>query len=122
MNLYERIGGDKTIEKLVTTFYQHVLFDPELKPFFKDSSIDRLKEMQRVFFRLALGGPTSSETKSLYAAHAGRGIERKHLVRFTEHLLNTLREIGVEESDAQEIYRRISTYSDEVLGESSVDG
>jgi hemoglobin len=78
--------------------------------------------MQRAFFSVALGGPEPDEKISLYEVHQGRGIQVKHLTRFTEHLMNTLREIGVEETDANKIYQRIATYSNDVLGESSVDG
>ena len=122
MTLYEDIGGASTIESLVTAFYQNVLLDPMLQPFFADTSIEKLKRMQKAFFSIALGGPVPTSSISLYEAHAGRGIERRHLTRFTEHLLATLREIGVEEVDAQKVVETVSTFSDEVLGESSVDG
>jgi hemoglobin len=120
--LYEKIGGAETIEKLVVAFYQNVLSDPLLLPFFDHTSMDKLQQMQRAFFSIALGGPEPEVAISLYAAHRGRGIERKHLTRFTEHLVKTLGEIGIHEEDAQEIYRRIALYSDEVLGESNYGG
>jgi hemoglobin len=120
--LYERIGGAPTVDKLIVSFYQHVLADPLLLPFFEHSSIEKLTCMQKAFFSVALGGPEPSEKISLYDAHQGRGIQIKHLTRFTEHLMDTLREIGVEEQDAKRIYDRIATYSNEILGESSVDG
>ncbi len=120
--LYELIGGAETIEKLVVAFYQNVLGDPMLQPFFKDVSIDKLRQMQQAFFSIALGGPEPEFEISLYQAHQGRGIQRQHLTRFTEHLINTLAEIGIEEDRAQKVYERIAMYSDEVLGETAVDG
>ena len=121
-SLYEKIGGRRNIEKLVTAFYQNVLADPMLQPFFENSSIEKLERMQRAFFTIALGGPTPEEEVSIAAAHRGRGIERKHLTRFTEHLMATLKEVGIEEENAQQVYREIAMYSDEVLGESAEDG
>ncbi len=120
--IYERIGGEQSIANLVTAFYQNVLADPMMQPFFGHTSIPKLEQMQRAFFTIALGGPAPKFAISLYEAHRGRGIERQHLTRFTQHLLATLREIGIEESDAQNVYARIATYADEVLGESTVDG
>jgi truncated hemoglobin YjbI len=119
--LYDRIGPEN-IERLVVAFYQNVLSDPLLRPFFEETSIEKLQRMQIAFFTIALGGPAPDAAISLYDAHRGRGIERKHLSRFTEHLMKTLHDIGIEESDAHKVYERIATYSDEVLGESSVDG
>ena len=120
--LYDKIGGAETIDNLVVTFYQHVLSDPMMLPFFENTSMEKLQEMQRAFFSIALGGPEPDVEISLYTAHRDRGIERKHLTRFTEHLVSTLREIGIEEDSAQEIYRRIATYSDDILGDPGVDG
>lgn len=120
--LYERIGGEPTIDKLVGAFYQHVHSDPLLSPFFENTSMEKLRTMQKAFFSIALDGPEPGVEISLYEAHRDRGIERKHLTRFTEHLIDTLREIGIEEADAQKVYQRIGTYSDEILGDPASDG
>ena len=120
--LFEQIGGQPTIDKLITAFYQKVLADPLLQPFFEQSSIEKLTSIQKVFFSVALGGPEPDKKFSLYEIHQGRGIQVKHLTRFTEHLMETLLEIGVKEQDAKNVYERIATYSNDVLGESSVDG
>lgn len=120
--IYEQIGGNHTIERLITAFYQRVLADPLLSPFFETTSIEKLKKMQAAFFTIALGGPDPEMDISIYEAHRGRGIQRQHLTRFTEHLVETLREIGIEAEHATKIYQRISVYSDDVLGDTSVDG
>lgn len=120
--LYEQIGGEPTIDRLVSTFYKNVLSDPILMPFFEQTSVEKLTKMQKAFFAIALGGPDPDMEVRLYEAHRDRGIERKHLTRFVEHLIETLKEIGIEEKAATKVYERIATYSDEVLGDSSVDG
>lgn len=120
--LYELIGGEDNIRKLVTAFYQRVLNDPLLQPFFEGVSVDKLQRMQVSFFSIALGGPEPPFVISLSDAHRGRGIRSDHLTRFTQHLLGTLEEIGIEEKAAQRVYERIGTYSNEILGESNVDG
>jgi len=120
--LYDRIGGEPTIEKMVTAFYQRVLADPLLAPFFENTSIEKLGKMQIAFFRIALGGGEPDKMPSLYASHRGRGIKSVHLSRFTELLVETLKEVGIDEADAQKVYERIATYSNDVLGETSVDG
>ena len=120
--LYEQIGGEETIDRLISSFYRHVLADSILAPFFVNSSIEKLEKIQKSFFSVALGGPEPDTKISLYEIHRGRGIESKHLTRFTEHLIGTLREIGVDEKAAVEVYQRISTYADDVLGEPTSDG
>ncbi len=123
LTLFEKIGGTETIDKLITAFYQRVLADPQLAPFFAETSIDKLKRMQVTFFSIALGGPEPEGLNvSLYESHQGRGIKREHLSLFTQHLLETLEGIGVNRKDAVKVYERISTYSNEILGDTTVDG
>ena len=120
--IYEQIGGAKTIDKLIGTFYRHVLADPLLSPFFQNTTIEKLERMQKSFFAIALGGPDPKIEISIYEAHRNRGIKRQHLNRFTEHLMNTLREVGVDEENATKVYQRLSIYADDVLGEAAEDG
>ena len=63
--LFERVGGEQTIAEVVYNFYERVLADPELKPFFKNTSMDKLRRMQREFFSAALDGPIKYTGKPL---------------------------------------------------------
>jgi hemoglobin len=119
--LYEKIGGAETVDKLVATFYKKVLSDPILMPFFKNTSIEVLTNMQKAFFAVALGGPVPDSRSSLLEAHRGRGIESNHLRLFTDRLLETLLEIGIEQRDAEKVHDRIAAYSKEVLGETPAE-
>lgn len=120
--LFEKIGGTPSVELMVTAFYQRVLADPLLSPFFENTPIEKLEKMQVSFFTIALGGDEPDKMPSISAAHRGRGIESKHLARFTELLVDTLEEVGISEADSKAIYQRIATYSNDVLGDSAVDG
>lgn len=120
--LFEEIGGYASVEALIDRFYERVLADPMLKPFFENTDVDKLLRMQTAFFSLALGGPEPKFEISLYEAHQGRGIGVEHLTRYTEHLIETLNEVGVREEQMQRIYERISTFSNDILGETSIDG
>ncbi|QEG22810.1 group I truncated hemoglobin [Mariniblastus fucicola] len=120
--LFDQIGGRPSIEKMVTAFYQRVLSDPILSPFFANVEIEKLQKMQVAFFTIALGGEEPKKMTSLAEVHRGRGIERQHLTRFTELLIETLEEVGIPEDAAKKVYERIAKYSGEVLGDSTVDG
>lgn len=114
--LYEKVGGQSTIATLISAFYQRVFADPVLGPFFVETSLEKLTHMQEQFFTIALGGPGPDDKICLRSAHQGRGIEAIHLTRFTDHLLNTLKDVGVDEDDAKDIVQRISEYSHDILG------
>jgi hemoglobin len=119
-SLYDRIGGGEAVERFLDAFYGRVLGDPELSPFFENTSMDRLRNMQREFFGAALDGPIRYSGRSLVEVHAGRGIEVRHFARFVEHLLETLKDQGVDEDDVYEVIARVNTYVDQITGEGSI--
>jgi hemoglobin len=113
--LYERIGGQPTIKTLINAFYKRVFTDPILGPFFVHTSLEKLTRMQEQFFSIALDGPEPNGDISLQVAHQGRKINLHHMTRFSEHLLSTLNEVGVDEIDATDVVTRIASYSVEIL-------
>lgn len=120
--LYERIGGEDTITSLLGAFYDRVVADEELEPFFRHSSMDTLRRMQREFFAAALGGPIVYAGRPLREAHAGRGITKDHFRKFIDHLMETLRDYKISEQDRYDIISRLNTYADEITGDTNVDG
>lgn len=116
VTLYDRIGGEATVYRLVSDFYNRVLSDPLLAPVFEGADVDRLLTMQQVFFTAALGGPVEYEGRSMAHAHHGLKITRRHFARFVECLFDTLRDFGLSERETREVVARINTYADEVVG------
>ena len=115
--LFVRIGGEQTVAELIGDFYDRVSADPELKPFFKNTPMEKLRRMQREFFSAALDGPITYTGKPLSYVHHGKGITRHHFALYVDHLLETLRDHDITDQDAQEIIGRISTYADEITGD-----
>jgi hemoglobin len=115
--LYESIGGAATISQVVDDFYTRVLADPELNPFFKDTSMEKQGRMQREFLSAALDGPITYTGKPLSHVHHGKGITKHHFALFVNHLLDTLRGFGLNEDDINDIITRISTYAVEITGD-----
>jgi hemoglobin len=72
--------------------------------------------MQKEFFSMALGGPITYSGRPLAHAHHGRGITREHFSHFVNHLLETLRDIGIDEHDADLVIEHINTFANEITG------
>ena len=114
--LYERVGGEQAVSKLVHEFYDRVLADPELGPFFDNTSMDKLRRMQREFFSAAMDGPITYTGRPLSHVHHGRGITRHHFALYVGHLLDTLQTRGINEQDVQDMIGRINTYANDIIG------
>lgn len=120
MTLYERVGGEAGVAELLERFYERVLEDRELAPFFAGIPLEKLRAMQALFFCAALDGPFEYSGRPLATVHYGMGIRPPHLARFVGHLLATLRELRLAEADVLEIVSRIDTYADEITGDTSL--
>lgn len=120
--LFEQIGGTQRVEALVGEFYKRVFSDDYLRPFFDETSREKLEAMQMEFFSAALGGPVAFSGIDLRKAHADLEIARPHFSRFVEHLLDTLRSLNIPDHHTNQIIARISTYSGDILGDVSEDG
>jgi hemoglobin len=114
--LYDRIGGAEGVRKLVRDFYDRVLEDKELQPFFLETPMSKLRTMQFELFSAALGGPIEYTGEPLYLVHFGRGIGKHHLAIFSRHLFATLAEMNLGEQDVQDVISRINTYADQITG------
>lgn len=114
--LFEALGGRAGIACLVYDFYQRVLDDPELSPFFRDVPMEKLQSMQIQFFSAALGGAHVYQGRSIAHAHHHLRIARHHLQRFTDLLFETLAGLDLSEQDRYDIIARINLQSDDVLG------
>lgn len=109
-SLYERLGGHTGVGALVEAFYDSVMRDPELAPFFKHVRSDRLHDMQTAFFAAALGGPVDYSGPSIGRAHKGLGIKLRHVQRFVQHLFETLAGFELSNADRVAIITRVNGY------------
>jgi hemoglobin len=117
-SIYERIGAEKGIAAMVDNFYERVLADPELSSYFESVPMDKQRRMQREFFSAATGGPIVYSGRPLSQVHRKLGISRREFQRFTERLIETLKETGISEQDVFDIIARVNLYADEITNES----
>jgi hemoglobin len=120
--LFDRIGGNDAVEALVDRFYECVLGDPILKPFFEHTDTGKLRRMQREFFAAALDGPIQYSGRPLAYVHQGRGIKPSHMGRFVGHLIETLKDSAVGEEELDGIIDRVNRYADEITGGGGLGG
>ncbi len=122
ITLYDRIGGAPGVRNLVRDFYDRVLEDKELEPFFLESPMAKLRTMQFELFSAALGGPVEYTGKPLDEVHFGRGITKRHLGIFLNHLLASLSAMNLDDQDVQDIISRLNLYADQITGSPAVAG
>ena len=104
--LYDLIGGKKTVWAATDAFYKRVLADDTLRNFFRDTDLARLREGQSMFLSMLLGGRIVYTGKDISAAHAhvrARGLNDVHFDRFLTHFRDALREVGVHPEKVEKV-------------------
>lgn len=92
---YEAIGAGPAVTAVVDDFYQRVLGDPALTPYFDGVDLPRLKRHQVLLVSQVLGGPADYDGRSLADAHAGLGIGHDEFQAVVTHLAAALQDAGV---------------------------
>jgi hemoglobin len=98
-DLYELIGGKRTVWAATDAFYRRVLEDESVRLFFDSADMAHLRARQSMFISMLLGGQVVYSGKEIGAAHARareQGLTDKHFDAFLKHFRAALDEVGVE--------------------------
>jgi len=116
--LYERLGGQAAVDTAVENFYRKVLADDRIAHFFDDVDMDRQIAKQKAFLTMVFGGPANYTGLDMREGHrhlVERGLNDSHVDVVIELLGQTLRELGVSETDIAEVARIANSVRDDVL-------
>jgi hemoglobin len=91
---YDQIGGAPTVKLAVDRFYDRVLADAELAPYFASTDMPRQKAHMAALLTKVLGGPDGYNGRDLKTAHQGMGITDHHFGLVGAHLVAVLNELG----------------------------
>jgi hemoglobin len=114
-SLYEQLGGADGIEAVVAGFYERMMADPEIRPFFRGVQMTRQHEKQVQFFTTALGGPSLYRGKDMVTVHKGMGIADPHFNILVKHLTDTLVTAGVAEPLIKQVLGLIEPLRNQVV-------
>ena len=120
-NLYEAIGGAAAVSAAVEAFYERVLADPLLQPFFVDVDMTLQKSQQVAFLSQALGGPESYKGPGMKQAHAHLSIQEQHFHRVAEHLVGTLHALNVPQTLIDQIVGLVGPLAAEIVNTPTTD-
>ncbi|WP_394231377.1 group 1 truncated hemoglobin [Niallia oryzisoli] len=115
-SLYEKVGGEAAIEKVVDYFYNElVLKDETVNHFFENTDMEKQRRHQSKFISFALGGPNQYSGKSMAKAHEGMNLQPEHFQAIANHLHDALAHFGVEESDIDAALTKVATLKDDII-------
>ncbi|MGK0238070.1 MAG: hemoglobin [Candidatus Pelagisphaera sp.] len=115
MSLFERIGGSAAIDAAVGQFYERVIADQALAPFFEGINMPRHIKQVQAFFTTALGGPSIYRGRNMKDAHVNLSIDTSHFGTVAKHLVETLVTLGVPQAIIDEVVEAVSPLVEDIV-------
>lgn len=118
-SLYERLGGELSVNTAVDIFYRKVLADSTISEFFDSTDMDEQRAKQKAFLTMVFGGPEEYTGKDMREAHAPlveKGLNDSHFDAVAGHLEATLKELEVADDLIGEVMTIAGSTRDDVLG------
>jgi hemoglobin len=114
--IYNEIGGRDAVEAVVDDFYDQVLDDEQLLPYFEDTEMAELRAHQVQFISAVTGGPVEYTGEDMRAAHDHLDIAEEDFDTVGRYLQTALEENGVDEEDIESIMAEVVALKEPVLG------
>jgi hemoglobin len=114
-SLYEKLGGEESISKVVDYFYELVLKDETVNQYFKETDMDKQRKHQTKFISFALGGPNQYSGLSMAKAHEGMNLQEEHFQAIVNHLHDSLAHFGISEMDIDTALTKVASLKDDIL-------
>ncbi|MBV0926076.1 group 1 truncated hemoglobin [Halomicroarcula limicola] len=114
--IYREIGGRDAVEAVVADFYDRVLSDERLTPYFEGMDMDELRAHQIQFISAVAGGPVDYGGDDMREAHAHLDITEEDFEAVGDYLESALRANGVDDDSVEAIMAEVMALKDPVLG------
>lgn len=118
MSLYDELGGAPAIRAALDRFYEKVLADGRMRPFFDETRMESLKDRQAAFLAMAFGGPNDYQGRDLRRGHEiarRHGLDESVFELFMANFRSTLEELGVAPEHVAQVMDIAYSGKEEVL-------
>lgn len=113
--LYERLGGQEAIDAVVDEFYDRVLADEDLQPYFAETDTEALRDHQSAFMTFVTGGAEEYDGPGMGPAHDHLDVTPEAFASVAEHLDDSLRACGVDDAEREELLAAVADLEDDVV-------
>jgi len=110
------------VRAAVDDFYERVLGDDSLAPFFADVDMAHQKSQQLAFLTAALGGPKRYKGRPMKEAHEHLAIAQQHFDSVATHLVETLDGLGVSQKLIDEVVAIVAPLAGSIDNQNAQEG
>jgi hemoglobin len=123
--LYERLGGYDAIAAFVDDLLPRLLGDPRIGVYWKGKCKDSLRKDRQLivdFLCSAFGGPVQYLGRDMKTSHDGLEISEADWIVFEQHVVATLKNLGVSGREYDEVMAATVSLKGDVVASASAVG
>jgi hemoglobin len=114
-SLYERLGGESGVKKIVNDVLDKNLSNPLIGHHFQKTDMARLKQLVFEFFSMGTGGPHQYTGRDMRTSHAGLNITEEDFLSANEDTLEALEQNGIGEAEKNEVIAILNSMKEDVV-------
>jgi len=115
-SLYERLGGEPNIRKIVNDVLDKNSSNPLIGYHFQNVDMNKLKQLVFEFFSMGTGGPHKYTGRDMRTTHTGMNINEEEWVSATDDTVWALETNGVEEKEKKEVIGILESLKGDIVG------
>jgi len=119
LSLYDRIGGEPALRKVLDVFYRKVIADPEISHFFDNVDITSQIEHQKAFLSMVFGNKeyqySSVDLRETHKHLVEAGLNDAHFDCLIAHMKSSFIELEVPNHEIDSIMEMVESMRDDVL-------
>ena len=113
--LYDKLGGQPVVEKIVADLHKRILTDNVLNPFFANTDMEKLGRHQIAFFSQIFEGPNQYTGRPMEKTHTGMNLQQQHFDAIVKHLTESMAVNGASPENTNAAIARVATLKDAIL-------
>ena len=114
--LYERLGGNDGIAKIVDDAVDAHLNNPIVKTRFENATdIQRTKRLAHEFFCAGSGGPEPYTGRDMRAIHTGMNISEQEYIEVMDDIIGALEKNGIGEETKKDVVAILYSLKDDII-------
>lgn len=113
--LYERLGGESGVRKIVNDILDRNADNPIIGHYFQTVNMENLKQLVFEFFSMGIGGPHKYSGRDMVTTHTGLNIKEEDFQLANNDTRLALHENGVGEKEINEVITILDSLKDQVV-------
>ena len=115
-SLYERLGGETNIRKIVNDVLDKNSSNPLIGYHFQNVDMNKLKQSVFEFFSMGTGGPHKYTGRDMRITHTGMNINEEEWISATDDTIGALEANGVGGEEKNEVIAILESLKAAIVG------